>query len=496
MEQFALSLDYPFTTLPEPQARELLVVRAFEESDRDGRLLSAVERQRLATGNGSGGDLVRRAQALLKLLRSRVREVDVLLSVAGAVPSARWVMPLAVLVVFFLGVTSNALGSSATVSVLALPLIGALAWNLAMYVVLALAALRAGRIRSRAAAGAGLVQRLAAALAGARLRRQQLRSKADAAAVVAEAGAGFARLWVEAAHPLIGARMRRALHYGALALVAGMVVGMYLRGIAFEYRAQWSSTFLSPKLVDSLLGTLLWPASRLAGIDLPAASTLQAPASGHAAPWIHLWALTAALFAIMPRLALGAMETVRVLRLREAVPIDLGAPYWRRLLSASAGSGICARILPFSAPLSPRSADRLRALLNDAFGARAEVSLAPWMEYGTNASAPKLPEDDARVVVVFAIAQTPELEVHARFLIELAQRLGNGVGPLCVVDAGGFAERFGAERLGERKRAWDLVLREAGLPALHLNLADVKDERELELAVAALRNFERTEQLS
>src|SRR5436853_594858 len=56
--------------------------------------------------------------------------------------------------------------------------------------------------------------------------------------------ATFATEWSHLATPLYVARAARLLHAAAALFAAGIVAGLYLHGIAVEYRASWESTFL------------------------------------------------------------------------------------------------------------------------------------------------------------------------------------------------------------------------------------------------------------
>ena len=75
--------------------------------------------------------------------------------------------------------------------------------------------------------------------------------------------AALARDWTALAAPLYAARAARILHLAAAALALGVVVGLYVRGIAFEYRATWESTFLDAPTVRTLLAFAYAPGAWL-----------------------------------------------------------------------------------------------------------------------------------------------------------------------------------------------------------------------------------------
>ena len=71
-------------------------------------------------------------------------------------------------------------------------------------------------------------------------------------AVLAEALGRFVAEWSEAARPLLTARAVRLFHVCAAAVGIGLIAGLYLRGIALDYRAGWESTFLDARQVRAL----------------------------------------------------------------------------------------------------------------------------------------------------------------------------------------------------------------------------------------------------
>lgn len=233
--------------------------------------------------------------------------------------------------------------------------------------------------------------------------------------------------------------IERLLHAGAAALALGLCLGLYARGLVFDYRAGWQSTFLDPAQVHALLTTLLAPASALTGIAvpgvdgiaalrLPAGQAAQAPAAG----WIHLFAATLALIVVLPRSLLAAWAAARARRL------DAGPAL---ALAAVPRPAAAVRVLPHALPDADRAA-LARAL-------DAGVDLLPTIPFGTEADAALPPGEGLHVMV--PLAATPEAEHHGLLLDRL-----RGGSPVLLVDESGYAARFAHDpaRLDERRAAW------------------------------------------
>lgn len=487
----------------EADAQLVLLVAAVEECDGTGALLSAPQRAaatEAGRGHAGGGDLdalrVARARRLLVPLEAEVPRLASLLALARV---GRGSVPVVAVLAALLGLSLDALGRGGVIQILSAPLLGLVAWNLAVCATLGLAALlrrRESRTQGEASLPAAATPQrsigpgaardggrpaprgLLAGLLQSLLERALTRAAARQVrhqALLAGALLRWAARWRVVASELIAARLALLLHAGALALVAGAVAGMYLRGLLLQYRATWESTFLDAAAVDRVLAVVLGPAAALLGRELPPVAPFEHPASDDAAAWIHLYAVTAALFVLVPRGLLACATARRVRRFAAdlCVPAD-GA----ELLRLRPGlSGLAARVdvLPCSVELAPAAASRLREALHETFGTRAEVVLHGALPWGEDP--PELPASERRPrlqVLLFALAATPEAEVQGRAASACAARAdGQVLRLLVLVDASAFAASVGRDspRLAERRRAWDRVLREAGVPAAHVDLA-------------------------
>jgi hypothetical protein len=276
---------------------------------------------------------------------------------------------------------------------------------------------------------------------------------------------------------VVAARLRAVLHLAAGALALGAIAGLYVSGIALEYRATWESTWLDAPAVQRYVDVVLGPAARVLGRPVPEVAALHGPGlDGSAAPWIHLWAATLALFVVVPRSALAlssaAVAAWRARRLQ--VPLD--PVYARRALSSARGESVAVSVCCYGCALDPALRERLHALLQALVGSRAAVQDGDRFEYGDEreATLPDAAAAPGAVALVFALAQTPEVEVHGEFLQRTVARAHRAGATLFVVlEAATFRGRIGSEaRARERLATWGRLLREHRLAVVPL------DERE------------------
>jgi hypothetical protein len=360
-----------------------------------------------------------------------------------------------------LGALMDAAGAGGRINILAPPLMGLLLWNLAVYTLLLVQALRPRR--QHAPQPPGLRAWLQRWTLPAALRR----------ASSGRAGTpllGFAEAWSRATQPLQQARIVAALHLGAVGFALGALASLYAHGLVFEYRAGWESTFLSARAVERLLGLLLGPASAASGIALPAGDAawaqLRFPQGGeNAARWIHLWALTVGALVIVPRLLLAGFTGARARRLSQRVPVGDDSR-WRRLLRQQGGPALPLQVLPYSYRLAPERAQALQCWLEDRLGPLALQWAAPLGDSDDDRmGAPPL-SAGAQRVLLFTLTATPEAETHGALLRALREPPAE-----VVIDEADFRRRFtgpaGEQRLQQRRAAWSHLLADAGLAPPH-----------------------------
>lgn len=471
----------------ESDLSEVLLVKAIEEADRAGALLPLGDRERAArealrsSGIGTGevtrgGKLAPAAERALadrasRLARPLLERHPVLKEILRRAHRPAGTGLVLVAAAFAVGLGMSALDGSRRINILAPPFLGLILWNLLVYLVLAIGAGRLLRPGTRAAKPfARAVSRGIGRRLGPLLERT-----VQVDTVLGEAVRRFVADWGEAAAPLLGRHLRRWLHLGAASVAAGLVAGLYLRGIVLRYEAGWESTFLEPEQVMALIGLLFGHVASWAGIELP--QTLEEIArlrweggagGGAAAPWIHLIALCLTALVVLPRLALAAGAWLSGLRLQRPghLPESLAA-YARLVLGAGAqGEPVPISVTPYAFDPPPGAAEHLAARLSRTFGSGARPELRTAVAYGDEDSIPAAFDADAHHVagrvLLMNLAATPETENHGAAIVaarDHVRRTRPAVPLLVVVDESAYAARFPSEtsssgRLEERRRLW------------------------------------------
>ncbi|PIE91417.1 MAG: hypothetical protein CR997_01105 [Acidobacteria bacterium] len=207
------------------------------------------------------------------------------------------------------------------------------------------------------------------------------------------------------------AEMRRAMpqfinqklvslfHLGAIAILAGAIVGLYIRGLLLHYTFTWESTFFSsPELLQSTVDIFFLPASSLSGLPIPRLSEMGVQMNG--AVWIHLFAVTSLLYVIVPRGLLLVLGQIRQMKTRPGKEMfsDL---YFRRLVVRDA-------VTALTYGFAFEEEDKLG--FAKCLGRVESIHwvFVPWGEE-------KL-DMPSHAYLIFHASQTPEQEIHGQFL--------------------------------------------------------------------------------
>jgi hypothetical protein len=299
-----------------------------------------------------------------------------------------------------------------------------------------------------------------------------------------------AQTWTAASAPLSLARAGVLMHLGAAGLALGMIAGLYLRGLGLDYRAGWASTFLDAATVQQALTVLYGPAQQglalfhpialpdLAGFEALHLVGGEPPAptpANSAAPWIHLQAVTLALFVVGPRLLLAGLGGLRALWWSKRFPLTLaGDPYFDELLRQQRREQARAVLLPYAQDATPAANEALRAWLQPLLGETMHWQVQPVRAYGSEDEAALTASLAGRPTLVlprFDLSATPETEVHGRWLRALQAAGAKAGAPRCVlvVEEGSFVQRFSQtapERIDQRRAAWQALAKDLGMAVL------------------------------
>ncbi len=448
-------------TFTEAAARRVLLLQAFESGPADNPQWTPEDRAwatRMAreTDTPAASDAqFLQARAGHALQRLVPRDVGAAREAASRRWRAAWV-GLALLAGFGLGLAVDAIGSSQRINLLAPPVWAVIAWNALVYLGLVLPMPKGPK--------AWLVKRLA--------------GRGPTGTPMAR----FHAAWAAAAAPLLRARAALLFHGASAALAAGLIAGLYLRGLVLDYRAGWQSTFLDASQVQSALATLLAPAVLWTGIPVPDAAALQAlrvapealPVAS-AAPWIHLYAAMLVLCVVLPRTALALMAAWRSRQRARRLVLPLQAPCYQALLRERRGQAAQVQVLPHGAAVSPHALACLRTVLAGALGSGLQLHAATATAYGDEESASALgppPGTTLRLALV-DLAATPEDDTHGAFLSALRAAPGAAAPLVLVADETAFRARMAGlpERLAERRAAWQRWARVQAVGLVCVDLA-------------------------
>lgn len=433
--------------MDELTARRLLLVRAFDSAKddalwtaEDGIWASRLAVQTAAVGATAEQFLGERASHALQRIEPREHQATRWLARSGW----RWYWPwLAALIGLLFGLGTDLLAGRVVIDILAPTVWAVIAWNFVVYL-----GLLVSRLKSDGA-DSGLFRR--ALLFWWQRDHQGKGPVADAA-----------RQWLRLAQPVATSRAAALLHVAAAALAAGLVAGMYARGLVFDFRAGWQSTFLDAATVQRTLAVLLAPASALSGINVPDPAAIEAmrltPAFPHAtasaAPWIHLYATLLGLLVVAPRLFLAMVAAVQSAWRARHIELPLPDAYFQQLLRQRRAGPASVIVFPHAAAPDAKAVLALRNLLAREFGDDVPITLNAVTRLGDEEQA-GLASTAALHLVWVELGATPEAESHGR-LLQAVRKAAPGVPLVLLGDESDFVRRFGAvpSRLVERRSAW------------------------------------------
>lgn len=458
--------------------QRVLKWRALEEGDADGILVNA-ERRREATAHTraglaseeiTGDVLDERTESFLDkraewLEREAVGWRGELIRVLDllCVPQGRWWWALVGWVLALLtGYWLSDLGQSSEFNLLALPLIGILAWN-AVVIILGLfcelmpASALAGR-------GGWVAEFLAHGIS-----RMGKASKEVESGVAEEVRKRFEALAWPLAWRRLQMRLRMWLHVAAALLAIGGAVALYARGWSREYRAVWESTLLDVNDATAFFETLFKPASKVLRKPVPLDQIEgmhrtfgKAENPAPALPWIHLYAGTLLVLVVAPRLLLAGIGVARCSRTlaKPARALQWGN-YLRTLLRAVEGGSERIQVLVHAIEPTEKHREVWDRGVRERFGGMARAEYVRIPAGDEDEFAAEWQPVCANVVILFNMATTPEAEVQRRLVSDIRQRLlTKHAEPELVVllDGTSLAGRWSPEKIAGREQLWSQMV--------------------------------------
>lgn len=458
--------------------QRVLKWRALEEGDADGVLVNA-ERRREATAHTraglaseeiTGDVLEERSESFLDkraewLEREAVGWRGDLIHVLDLlrVPQGRWSWALAGWgLALVTGYWFTDLGQAGEFNLLALPLVGLLAWNAVVIILGLLCEL----MPTSAVAGRGgwVAEFLAHGIS-----RMGKATKEVESGVAETVRTRYEELAWPLAWRRLQMRLRIWLHVAAALLALGGAAALYARGWSHEYRAVWESTLLGKSEASAFFETLFKPASKVLRTPVPldqiegmhrTLGKVAMPAP--ALTWIHLYAGTLLVLIVLPRLLLAGLGAARCGRVvaQPARALSWGG-YLRALLRAVEGGSERIQVLVHAIEPTAHHREVWDRGVRERFGgmARAEYVRIPAGEEDEFAAVWQ--PVCANLVMLFNMATTPEAEVQRRLVSDVRQRLlTKHAEPELVVllDGTSLAGRWSPEKIAGREQLWSQMV--------------------------------------
>ena len=469
------------------EVRKVMIVQAVEQTDEKGRLISNADRT--AATSVAGAPLLKnssfseenrflasRAEAIITRLISRYPDESSWLLSSNSNYRLGILSGVLFLIALVAGFLSNELGPDNRINILSFPLLGILVWNLFIYVKEVILFLR-----YRDNFFSGFWAEGFARFVSAPQKEIPISSAEDPSPLNA-AQKLYARRWYEFQFPMLAFRIKSMLHFVALTLAAAAIGGMYVKGLANEYRAIWESTFITDaEQLRPLLHFALGSAISISGDELPSVEELNAmhwqsgdrEISGeNAARWIHWYAISISIFVLLPRTVLGLLWRFKSFRLRQAFPYRETCPhYFDHLLSISTGNAREIQVIPYSFNPDNGTKQHTVAALATALRCPVNVDWLENIEFGNEESLGKLLlNQQAKQTLLFSFASTPEKETHLALFQALSENT-LGTVDFIILNSSSFDEKVGdfpnAEQLNsERLSAWKTMFSETNVEFL------------------------------
>ena len=431
--------------------------RAVEEGDAEGGVLGPQVRSEATRQAGLGDDFLhRRTEWLDRYAELHPDKLPGLMSAMRApqvslVAWAGWGIALVA------GYLLTELGHDRLINLLAVPLMGLLAWNVVMI-----------------ALGVGIEWRGFAKDVSwpPWLRWRPAGAVADIHDPVVQRMVGRFRAMAE---PLVASRLhargRAWLHVGAALFALGTIAGMYAKGWSREYQVVWESTLFDAPTAQAFLSALYRPAAHLFHLPLPLENFAslrdgpgRTPVPGEALPWIHLYAATLLVLVLLPRLSLAMLALWRGNQSQDHAWAKLDwRSYTARLQNSISGTGQHIEVLAYSWRAGEEPRDRWANTLRDRFGGMSMIEFQVVAAGEEDSFVMQWQPRHPIAVLAFNAASTPEAEVHGLLCRDLRMRLRSRLASarfVVLLDVTSLEERRTPEAADSRLKLWHATLHE------------------------------------
>jgi hypothetical protein len=461
------------------EVRRIMAAQAVEQSDPNELILTDPDKREITMMAGAplpkdlsqseeNAFLSERAELMLVRAGSRFPDSTGWFRRSPDQNRFAWVALLLCLLAVTIGFLTNELGPDKRINILSFPLLGIIAWSVLVYLREIVLFSRSRDQLFQDSWLDGLIR-----LVQPKAKAPESSDSGDEPSILRSAFQLFQSRWQGLIVPVTGARLKALLHLVALLLALSAIGGMYVKGLANEYRAVWESTFFTDsESLRPVLRLILGPAASLTGSGIPTTSELDAmhwKAGGgdeitgeNAARWIHWYAITVGLFVLVPRAFLALIWKWRAGRLARTLPFrEVSSPYYEHLLATSSGAALESKVIPYAIDLDDELRRSIRNCLETLHERPVEITWMPTIPFGEEEEVTPPDESDS-LFPLFNFASTPEEETHLTLLQTLSGEELNRV-PFLLLDTTSFdrkADSFAdaEKRRSDREKAWKLLL--------------------------------------
>lgn len=476
----------PVIHMNEQQYRDVLLAKAIEmQAAPEGSLLSqhdlrTATEKALHELRGKNNTqqrhferlVARRAELLLQTSNQYDARIHTLRFPAHRWSRWLWAIPVLALL---LGFASEKVAEPHRLSLIALPLLAIVSWNMLVYAfMLVRGVLSLGRRKPSKSLDSDAHLNASGTL-GLWLSRSSAVLKDPTIGRIYQ---HFLRDWSPFLQRKQARQLQAMLHISAAMLAVGVIAALWVTGMFNEYRIGWESTWLNAGQMHTLVNILSWPAQAILGMppwSLEHIQLLQTWPAGNqqgGQQWILAYSLLLGLVVVLPRLLMALFNAVMIVRLTQSLHLPLAHPYFQQLTRDFSSDATTVLVHPFSMSMNAHRKQVLQQHLQTQFGAAAHLQFAPNIEYGDTSGHSGYFRDTLEdktpslQVLLFNLAATPEDETHGTVI---AQFESHTPGPTGVwIYCAEMAERLGSgaaaqQRLNERKLLWQQCIQAHGM---------------------------------